>query len=210
MPRVLDLRPRDGIIEFEADLPLGELRAALEAEGQRLPYVPVAPFAQETSPVGDLVLAGFPHPAQGRFGGWSDWLLGGRLRLPDGHVGFTGSRVVKSVAGYDLHRVLVGSGGALGTYETLVLRTYSAAYIGDLPSVPSSAGAITRVLPSLFPALAGDAGVLCADPLAACLWWREGVEPVRSEDDRLWPDPSPPQGDGAWFLDRMRAALGSS
>ena len=207
MTSILGLWPDDQVVELDAGLPLGELRAALRAVGQDLPYAPVRGVAGAETPVGDLVLAGIPHPWQGRFGGWSDWILGARMRLPDGTVGSSGSRVVKSVAGFDVHRMLVGSGGALGRYETVILRTT------PLPLVPAweipgeQAGAVQRVLPS---DLIHHAGVFLIDAPGAHLWWVLGAEPVRSEDDLLWVSgltPTPRTPDEAWFLDRARAAF---
>ena len=206
---LLGLWPDDQVVEFDAALPLAEFRARLREVGQDLPYAEVRGVADPSAAVGDLVLAGVPHPWQGRFGGWSDWILGARMRLPDGAVGSTGSRVVKSVAGFDVHRMLVGSGGSLGVYETIILRTT------PLPLVPAwiapwdTAGAIQRVVPSN---LVRHPGVFLADEIGAHLWWSLGTAPVRSEDDLLWTPgaiPEPSTADDAWFLARARAAFGA-
>ncbi len=201
--------PDDGVVELDAAMALGELRAALRAGAQDLPYAEVRGVADAGATVGALVLAGIPHPWQGRFGGWAEWILGARMRLRDGSVGSSGSRVVKSVAGFDVHRMLVGSGGLLGEYETLILRTTPLALVPRWTVPPQRAGAVQRVLPSL---LAPHPGTFLADEAGGHLWWEEGAAPVRSEDDLLWipgAAPEPRTADAAWFFARARAAFGA-
>ena len=169
---LLHLSPADGVVEATAETPLAELREALRAVGQAVPYVGVPGFAEETDSLGDLILDGYPHPGTGRFGGWTDWLLGATMRLPDGSVGRTGSRVVKSVAGYDVHRMLVGSRGALGVYESVALRTLPLALAPE-PRIETRAEAIQRVLPSLY---REASGVVVGDPEGAFLWWASAAE----------------------------------
>src|SRR5207342_902394 len=53
-----------------------------------------------------------------------DLLLGVALRLPDGSVVHGGGRVVKNVAGYDLPRLVVGSGGRLGEIARVCVRLH--------------------------------------------------------------------------------------
>jgi glycolate oxidase len=42
--------------------------------------------------------------------------------LPDGPTATFGSKAIKDVAGYDLKRLLIGSGTALGTPQEVTLR----------------------------------------------------------------------------------------
>lgn len=209
MSGILGLWPDDQVVELEAGMPIEELRRALREVGQDLPYAPVRCVCNEGTSVGELVLAGIPHPWQGRFGGWSDWLLGARMRLRDGSVGSSGSRVVKSVAGFDVHRMLVGSGGDLGAYETLILRTTPSPLVPEWTVPWDRTAAVQRVLPTQ---LVQRPGVFLVDEIGAHLWWSLGTEPVRSEDDLLWVPgqaPAPRTADEAWFVERARAAFGA-
>ena len=210
---IIGFWPDDGVVEIEAGVSMGELKAALREGGQGIAYGEVHGVAGEGSAVGDLVLAGVPHPLEGRHGGWKEWLLGARMRLRDGSAGASGSRVVKSVAGFDVHRMMVGSGGTLGAYETLILRTSPLALLPEWEVPPQRAGAVQRVLPSL---LAPSPGVFVVDEAGACLWWEEGVDVVRSEEDRVWvpgATPEPESGTGTederWFFERARGAFGA-
>ncbi|MBI3297791.1 MAG: FAD-binding protein [Elusimicrobia bacterium] len=93
----------------EAGITLAELKAAIEPEGfyVGLPLVP--------GTLGGL-LAARPWP------GIRDAVLAMRLLLPDGTVCEVGSPVVKSVAGYDLTRLLLGSWGTLAVILEVTLR----------------------------------------------------------------------------------------
>lgn len=52
-----------------------------------------------------------------------DWLLGAKVMLADGMVAKAGSKVVKSVAGYDVHKLFVGARGSLGIILEATFKT---------------------------------------------------------------------------------------
>ncbi|MBI2363338.1 MAG: FAD-binding protein, partial [Elusimicrobia bacterium] len=97
------------IVTAEAGILLSELKAALEPEGFFVP-LPLVP--------GTLggVLATRPWP------GIRDCVLSMRILLADGTVCTVGAPVVKSVAGYDLPRLLLGSWGTLAVVLEATLR----------------------------------------------------------------------------------------
>jgi len=64
-----------------------------------------------------------------RFGAIRDMVLGSRVALSDGTVAFVGAKVVKSVAGYDTHKLFIGSFGTLGLLGEVTLK------IAPLPAV---------------------------------------------------------------------------
>jgi glycolate oxidase FAD binding subunit len=72
-----------------------------------------------------------PHELEFEFGNWRDWILGARLVLADGSDVKSGSHVVKSVAGYDLHRFMVGTRGSLAVCTELTLRTFPVKSLGE-------------------------------------------------------------------------------
>lgn len=92
----------------------------------------------ELAPHGLMLAVDAPGPADGTLGGLflapdlsllhgacgppRDHALGGSWMLADGSVARTGARVVKSVAGYDLTRLFIGSRGLLAACLTLTLR----------------------------------------------------------------------------------------
>lgn len=64
-----------------------------------------------------------PHPLEAQCGTWRDWILGMKVMLADGTIVNTGSRAVKNVAGYDLHKLLIGARGTLGIILEVTVRT---------------------------------------------------------------------------------------
>src|SRR5690606_32231243 len=78
--------------------------------------------------------------------------------LADGTVLRTGTRTVKSVAGYDLTRLLVGSEGTLAvvTEATLRLRPRpqgEATLVAFFPSLPAAGAAVSAIVETLTPSL---------------------------------------------------------
>jgi glycolate oxidase FAD binding subunit len=64
-----------------------------------------------------------PHALEAQCGNWRDWILGMTVMLADGSIVKCGSKVVKNVAGYDVHKMLVGARGTLGLILDVTLKT---------------------------------------------------------------------------------------
>jgi glycolate oxidase FAD binding subunit len=125
---VIDAQSISGIVQHAAaDLTvtagagttLHALESALAASGQYWPCD--APFAQ-TATVGGTIAANANGALRLRYGALRDLVLGVRMLTPDGVAVRAGSRVVKSVAGFDLHKLMVGSFGTLGLIVEATLK----------------------------------------------------------------------------------------
>lgn len=110
--RILEYHPEDMTVTAEAGLLLSDLQAELKRGNQWLPIDP--PFPERTT-VGALISENLSGPRRFAFGTIREHLLGLSARLADGRLIKSGGKVVKNVAGYDLHKLFVGSGGSLGT-----------------------------------------------------------------------------------------------
>ena len=108
----------------EAGVTLAELKSALEPDGL---YVPL-PLVPGT--LGGLL-------ATRPWGGVRDAVVAMRILLADGTVCEVGSPVVKSVAGYDLSRALLGSWGTLAVVLEVTLKL--SAMRPDIPNDPPPA-----------------------------------------------------------------------
>jgi glycolate oxidase FAD binding subunit len=127
---VLDLADLDEIVDYNADdltvtvqagLSLHALNRHLEKHRQFLPLDPPGALAT----VGGLAATGFSGPLRFRYGTMRDLLLGVRFVQADGVVTWGGSKVVKSVTGYDVPKLMVGSLGTLGVLTELTLRLHA-------------------------------------------------------------------------------------
>jgi hypothetical protein len=59
--------------------------------------------------VSELLSLNVPHLWESTQGSWRDWIIGMKLLLADGSIVTSGSKVVKSVSGFDLHKLIIGS-----------------------------------------------------------------------------------------------------
>jgi len=125
---VLDMTRCEGIVAHEpgdltvtvrAGTKLAHLQSALSRHGQFLPCD--APFASHAT-IGGMLAAATSGSLTLRFGGIRDNTLGMRVALSDGTVAYSGSKVVKSVAGYDAYKLFIGSLGTLGVIGEATLK----------------------------------------------------------------------------------------
>lgn len=155
---IVEFSPADQVVVVKGNTPIQELQGALMERGQCLPMVG---WSDGYSPlhIGGTVAGGLmmslPHDLEAECGSWRDWILGATAMLADGTIAKSGSRAVKNVAGYDVHKFLVGSRGALAVLTEVVLRTYplkslptpTVERLCGSPEAESDALWIQRVLP---------------------------------------------------------------
>src|SRR5436190_23666374 len=76
--------------------------------------------------MGGLAATNASGPLRARYGTLRDLLLGVRFVQADGVVTWGGAKVVKSVSGYDVPKLMVGALGTLGVLGELTLRLHPA------------------------------------------------------------------------------------
>lgn len=108
---IVEYHPEDMTVTVEAGMLLSDLQARLRESGQWLPCDP--PFPERLT-IGGLISTNASGPRRYGYGTIREHLLGLTARLADGRVVRSGGKVVKNVAGYDLHKLFVGSHGSLG------------------------------------------------------------------------------------------------
>ena len=106
--RILEHETGDLTCTVEAGVRLSALNAILGKSGQRLSLDPPG-----DPTIGALLAKNLSGPLRHRFGAPRDLILGVTLVLADGTIASAGGKVVKSVAGYDLARLVCGSRGRL-------------------------------------------------------------------------------------------------
>lgn len=189
MARILHHEAGDLTCTVEAGIHLSELQAALAPHGQRLSLDPPG-----DPTIGACLAANRSGPLRHRFGAPRDLVLGVTLVLGDGLVASSGGTVVKNVAGYDLGKLVCGSGGSLALIARVSLRLHpvppAAATLvvetDDAAQVVAALGA-TRTQPSAVDVLhPGRVAVLFeGSPAAVEAQLRTARDAVGGDETRL-------------------------
>lgn len=119
MDRIVELDDREGIARVEPGVRLGDLQAAVEQRGL---FFPPDPASAKDCSVGGAVATCAGGLRGAKYGTMKHYVLGLEVVLPTGDVIRTGARTRKSVTGYDLTSLFVGSEGTLGVVTEATLR----------------------------------------------------------------------------------------
>jgi glycolate oxidase len=119
MDRIVEIDEREGIARAEPGVLLGALQAACEARGL---FFPPDPASARDCSVGGAVATCAGGLRGAKYGTMKHFVLGLEVVLPTGDVIRTGARTRKSVTGYDLTSLFVGSEGTLGVVTEATLR----------------------------------------------------------------------------------------
>jgi len=133
---VLEYSPDDLTVTVQAGVTGGALAATLAARRQTLPVDPPG-WSRRT--LGGIAATAASGPLRLRYGAVRDLLLGVRFIQADGVTTWGGAKVVKSVTGYDVPKLLVGSLGTLGVIVEMTLR---------LHPLPEAAATVLLLMPS--------------------------------------------------------------
>jgi glycolate oxidase FAD binding subunit len=118
---IMEYVPADMVATVQAGVRLHVLGRELGKHGQMLP---IDPYGGGSRTVGGVLASGASGQRRFRYGTGRDLLLGVRFVQADGIVTWGGSKVVKSVTGYEIPKLLVGSLGTLGVIVEATLRLH--------------------------------------------------------------------------------------
>jgi glycolate oxidase FAD binding subunit len=121
LDRVIAYDPADLTLSVEAGIRLADLQKVLAEQGQFLPFA--TPFAKSCT-VGGVLAANASGPLRQFYGSARDFTLGMEFIDGAGTRTKSGGRVVKNVAGLDLHKLLIGSLGTLGAITKANFKTF--------------------------------------------------------------------------------------
>lgn len=109
----------DQTLSAKAGTRVVDIARAARAEGL---WLPLDPPGLERATIGGVLAAGVSGPLRTGFGQPVDHVLGTVSAHSDGRLANSGGRLVKNVTGFDLHRLLHGSCGALAVVCEVHLR----------------------------------------------------------------------------------------
>lgn len=148
MNRILEIDAVDMVAVVEPGVINATLQAAVEAKGF---FYPPDPASLRQSTIGGNVATSASGPRCLKYGGTKDYVLGLTAVLPGGKVVRTGGRMIKSVTGYDLVHLFVGSEGTLGVIAEVTLRIIPMAkargtVMAVFPRLDDAGEAVTTIL----------------------------------------------------------------
>jgi glycolate oxidase FAD binding subunit len=113
---------QDMTATVEAGCRWSAMQSALARHGQ---FVALDPLWPDRATVGGIVAANDSGPLRLKYGSLRDLIIGMTIVLADGTIARTGGKVVKNVAGYDLHKLMTGAFGTLGIITEVTFRLHS-------------------------------------------------------------------------------------
>jgi glycolate oxidase len=154
MNHILEIDEQDFIAVVEPGVVTGDLQREVESRGL---FYPPDPASRKFCTLGGNVAECAGGLRAVKYGVTKDYVLGLEVVLPTGEIITTGARTVKSVAGYDLTKLIVGSEGTLGIATRITVKLLPlpetvrtlAAFFSEVPVAAKTASAImaSRVLP---------------------------------------------------------------
>jgi glycolate oxidase FAD binding subunit len=113
--------PGDLTLSVGAAMTVGALNQRLAEHNQ---FLPLDSHAGDFATIGGLLATNASGPLRHGFGTARDFLLGLEFLTGEGVRTKSGSRVVKSVSGFDIHKLMIGSLGTLGVITAAHFRTF--------------------------------------------------------------------------------------
>jgi glycolate oxidase FAD binding subunit len=124
--RICQLREhawQDMTCTVEAGCSWEAMQDQLKEHGQ---VVALDPLWPDRATIGGIVASNDSGALRLKYGGLRDLIIGMTVVLADGTVAKSGGKVVKNVAGYDIHKLMTGSFGTLGVIVEVNFRLHPA------------------------------------------------------------------------------------
>ena len=164
MNRILEIDEQNRVAVVEPGVITGDLQREAEARGL---FYPPDPASHQFCTLGGNVAECAGGLRAVKYGVTRDYVLGLEVVLPTGEIIETGARTMKSVAGYDLTRLIVGSEGTLGIVTKIIVKLLHlpestrtlAAYFPDIRSAAQAVSNITSsaIIPRALELIDGGA-----------------------------------------------------
>lgn len=122
MNALLEHTWQDMTCTVQAGCTWSSMQSALAQHGQ---FVALDPLWPDRASVGGIMATNDSGALRLKYGSLRDLIIGMTVVLADGTIARTGGKVVKNVAGYDLHKLMIGAFGTLGLTTEITFRLHS-------------------------------------------------------------------------------------
>ncbi len=119
MDKIIDINIKDRLAVVQPGVVYTELERALSPHGF---FFPPDPASGSVATLGGNVATNAGGIKGAKYGTTKDYVLSLEVVLPDGRILRTGSKCMKSVSGYDLTKLFVGSEGTLGIITEITFK----------------------------------------------------------------------------------------
>jgi len=99
-----------------------DLQTTLARHGQ---FVALDPLFPDRATVGGIIATNDSGSLRLKYGSFRDLVIGMTIVLADSTIARSGGKVVKNVAGYDLHKLMIGAEGTLGVITEITFRLHA-------------------------------------------------------------------------------------
>jgi len=113
---------QDMTCTVEAGCTWSSMQSFLANHGQ---FVALDPLWPERATIGGVAATNDSGSLRLKYGSLRDLIIGMTVVLADGTIARSGGKVVKNVAGYDLHKLMTGAFGTLGIITEITFRLHS-------------------------------------------------------------------------------------
>jgi len=148
MDRILDIDEGNLTATVQAGVVTSDLHAAVEERGL---FYPPDPASMASCTIGGNIAENAGGPRCVKYGVTREYVMQLEVVLPTGEITRVGAKTRKSVAGYDLTRLIVGSEGTLGvvteaTLRLLPLPACRRTALALFPSMDNAAAAVSTII----------------------------------------------------------------
>jgi glycolate dehydrogenase FAD-binding subunit len=113
---------QDMTCSVEAGCTWSAMQDVLAQHGQ---FVALDPLWPERATVGGVIATNDSGTLRLKYGSLRDLVIGMTIVLADGTIAHSGGKVIKNVAGYDLHKLMIGAFGTLGVMTAVNFRLHA-------------------------------------------------------------------------------------
>jgi glycolate oxidase len=150
MNRILQIDPENLLAIVEPGVVTYDFQREVEKIGL---FYPPDPASLKSSTLGGNVAECAGGMRAVKYGVTKDYVMGLEVVLPTGEIVSVGVKTVKSVVGYDLTKILVGSEGTLGVITKIILRLLplpkvKRTMLAMFPDIDAAAVTVSRIIAS--------------------------------------------------------------